>query len=73
MEPQRPSGSEFILHRAQVGVECPFCHWKYFQEIQLDGPVTEPPMAGEIRKHLEAWLGTHCPDHLGAIAELSRN
>jgi hypothetical protein len=73
MEPVSPSGPEYVLHRAQVGVECPLCHWKYVQEIHLDGPVTESPVAREIRKHLEAWLGTHCPDHLGAIAQLSKN
>jgi hypothetical protein len=73
MQLERPNGSEYVLHRAQVGVECPLCHWKHVQEVQLDGPVTESPVAREIRKQLEAWLGTHCPDHLGAIAQLSKN
>ena len=73
MEPVRPSDPDYVLHRAQVGIECPLCHWKYFQEIQLDQPVSESPVAREIRKQLEAWLGTRCPDHLGAIAQMSRN
>ncbi len=73
MEPGRPSEPEYTFHRAQVGVECPLCHWKSFQEIQLEQPISESPVAMEIRKHLEAWLGTHCPDHLGAIAQISKN
>jgi len=73
METQILKDSPQVLHRAQVGVECPFCHWRHFQEIQIDNPLIESPMEKEIRAHLEAWLGSHCPDHLGAIAELSKN
>lgn len=62
-----------VTHRAQVGVECPFCHWRYFQEIQLEDPLAESPLEKEIRGHLESWLGSKCPDHLGAIAQLSKN
>ena len=69
--PQTDAG--FADHRAQVGVECPLCHWRYFQEIQLETPLAETPLEMEIRGHLAAWLGSHCPDHLGAIAQLSKN
>jgi hypothetical protein len=27
----------------------------------------------EIRKHLEAWIASRCPDHLGPILEMSKN
>jgi hypothetical protein len=27
----------------------------------------------ELRKHLEAWIATRCPDHLGPILQTSRN
>jgi hypothetical protein len=27
----------------------------------------------ELRKHLEAWIATRCPDHLGPILEMSKN
>ena len=27
----------------------------------------------ELRKHLEAWIATRCPDHLGPILEISKN
>jgi hypothetical protein len=27
----------------------------------------------ELRKHLEAWIATRCPDHLGPIMEMSKN
>ena len=72
MDTQMQSDTPYIPHRAQVGVECPFCHWRHFQEIQLEEPLSESPIAKEIRAHLEAWLGSQCPDHLGAIAELSK-
>jgi hypothetical protein len=27
----------------------------------------------ELRKHLEAWIASRCPDHLGPILEMSKN
>jgi hypothetical protein len=27
----------------------------------------------ELRKHLEAWIASRCPDHLGPILETSKN
>ncbi|MGH9325143.1 MAG: hypothetical protein ACRD2B_00430 [Terriglobia bacterium] len=61
------------VHRAQLGVECPQCHWRQFVEIHLEEPVANSPMAFEIRRHLEAWMASHCPDHLNAISKLSKN
>jgi hypothetical protein len=60
-------------HRAQVGVECPQCHWRQFVEIHLDKPLEDSPMGRAIRGHLEAWMASHCPDHLHAISRFSKN
>ncbi len=60
-------------HRAQVGVECPQCHWKQFVEVQFDKPPENSPPAIEIQAHLEAWMASRCPDHLSAISKFSRN
>ena len=27
----------------------------------------------ELRKHLEEWIASRCPDHLGPILEMSKN
>jgi hypothetical protein len=62
-----------IEHRAQVGIECPQCHGRQFVEIHLDQPLEETPMGREIRGQLEAWMASHCPDHLSAISKFSRN
>lgn len=59
-------------HRAQIPVECPQCHWRYFQEISLDDWLVQSA-AVEIRAHLEAWLASRCPEHLGPILKCSRN
>ncbi|GEM_PF-558923 len=68
-----PAEDGNVEHRAHIGVECPQCHWKQFVEIQLDQPVEDTPMGREIRSHLEAWMASHCPDHLSAISRFSRN
>ncbi|MGH9449144.1 MAG: hypothetical protein ACRD11_01240 [Terriglobia bacterium] len=60
-------------HRAQVGVECPQCHWKQFVEVQLEKTQLDHPLAVEIRRQLEAWMASRCPDHLNAISMLSKN
>ncbi len=74
MEEQlRQEQEQAIVHRAQVGVECPTCHSKQFVEIQLDRPVTNFPAADEIRRQLEAWIASRCPDHLGPILKTSMN
>lgn len=58
-------------HRAQVPVQCPVCHWRHFLEIQAEE--WDPAAGSEIRKHLEAWIASRCPDHLGPILEMSKN
>lgn len=62
-----------VAHRAQVGIECPQCHVKQFMEIQLDKPVSNFPAAEEIRRQLESWIASRCPDHLGPILKSSMN
>lgn len=62
-----------VVHHAQVGVECPQCHWKQFVEVQLEQPRMDHPLALEIRRQLEAWMASRCPDHLNAISMLSKN
>lgn len=64
---------QVVLHRAQVGIECPTCHVKQFMEIQLDKPMNNFPAAEEIRKQLEAWIASRCPDHLGPVLKASLN
>lgn len=64
---------EQLIHRAQVGVECPTCHVKQFMEIQLEKPVDTFPAVEEIRRQLEAWIASRCPDHLGSIIKSSLN
>jgi len=61
------------FHRAQVGVVCPLCARRHFLEIGCDDSLLASPAAKEIREHLEAWMASRCPDHLGAIAEMGRN
>ncbi len=60
-------------HRGQIKIECPQCHWQHFLEINLDKPLPGSPFAKEIRAHLEAWLASRCPDHLGPILKYSKN
>jgi hypothetical protein len=31
------------------------------------------PVAKEIHSHLEAWLASRCPDHLGLFSKYSKN
>lgn len=64
---------QVMEHRAQVGVECPQCHARQFLEIQLDKPVENSPAIEEIRRQLEAWIASRCPDHLGPIIKSSKN
>lgn len=59
--------------RTQVGVECPQCHWRQFMEIEVDSQLLKSPVALEIRHHLEEWVKSRCPDHLGPIMEISKN
>lgn len=67
---REPAGA---VHMAQVGVECPHCHWKQLVSVPLEKPQFNHPMAIEIRRQLEAWMGSRCPDHLNAIPALNKN
>jgi hypothetical protein len=60
-------------HRAQVGIECPTCHARQFMEIQIDSPLNNSRAAEEIRRQLEVWIASRCPDHLGPILKASMN
>ena len=62
-----------VVHRAQVGVECPQCHVRQFMEVQLDRPVGHSATVEEIRRQLEVWIASRCPDHLGSILKTSMN
>ena len=59
--------------RAQVGVECPKCQRRQFMEVEIDTRLMTSPLAREIRGHLEEWMLSRCPDHLGDILNLSKN
>jgi hypothetical protein len=58
-------------HRAQVPVQCPVCNWRHFLEIEVED--WTKAAGPELRKHLEAWIASRCPDHLGPILEMSKN
>jgi len=62
-----------IVHRAQLGIECPTCHVRQFMEVQLDRPMNSSPAVEEIRRQLETWIASRCPDHLGPILRSSMN
>lgn len=59
--------------RAQLGVVCPQCHWREFLEVEIEESLLKSPLYREIQNHLEAWVKSKCPDHLGLIAEMSKN
>lgn len=61
------------MHRAHVSVECPTCHVTQFMEVQLDSPVNNSPAVDEIRRQLESWIASRCPDHLGPVLKSSMN
>jgi hypothetical protein len=42
-------------------------------EVEADVKLLKSPLYEEIRHQLEAWLRSRCPDHLGAIANMSKN
>lgn len=62
-------------HRAQVGVECPQCHFRQFMEVDSDlgSALSDGAVAQKIYAELQAWMISRCPDHLKAIVGLSRN
>lgn len=57
----------------QIPVECPQCHNKRFMEAEVDPRLLNSPLYQEIQEHLRAWVLSQCPDHLGIIAEMSKN
>jgi hypothetical protein len=56
-----------LEHFAQLGVECPQCHFRLFVRVEFDKPELNSPLAVEIRAQLAAWMASHCPDHLRPI------
>jgi hypothetical protein len=40
-------------------------------EIEVEDWDSAP--GAELRKHLEAWVASRCPDHLAPIMEMSKN
>jgi hypothetical protein len=73
MEQQTQQPQEQVIHRAQVGIECPTCHVRQFMEVQLDNPMNNSPAVEEIHRQLEAWIASRCPDHLGPLLKLNMN
>jgi hypothetical protein len=62
-----------VERRAQIGVECPQCHWRQFLEVEIEESLLKSPLRKEIQNHLEAWMSSRCPNHLGLIGEMSKN
>jgi len=42
-------------------------------EIEVDPQFANTPLALEIQRHLEEWMLSHCPDHLGEFLRMSKN
>jgi hypothetical protein len=42
-------------------------------ELGLDQAIMDTPVAREIQRHLQEWVRSRCPDHLGAIMEQMKN
>jgi len=62
-------------YRAQMGVECPRCHFRQF--VVVDSELTETLLdsqaAQRVHTELVGWMASHCPEHLRSISLLSRN
>jgi hypothetical protein len=72
----RPGGDDPIeQHRAQIGVECPQCHYRQFVEVDSDlvGTFQDSKVARVIHGELQAWMVSRCPEHLRMISTISRN
>jgi len=41
--------------------------------MEIEAGELELAAPAELRKHLEAWIASRCPDHLGPILEASKN
>lgn len=42
-------------------------------EAEIEVNLLKSPMYQQIKNELEAWIRSRCPNHLGAIANLSKN
>jgi hypothetical protein len=71
MTTTKPGREAHAEHRVQFPVECPRCHWRHFLEVGSDD--FKQMQAAEIRAHLESWVASRCPAHLGPIMEMSKN
>jgi len=41
--------------------------------MEIEADITDTKGGQELLKHLEAWIASRCPDHLGPILEMSKN
>jgi hypothetical protein len=41
--------------------------------MEIDERFLKSPIAGQIKGHLEAWVASRCPDHLGPFLKVSKN
>lgn len=76
MENRTQAGSETpARYRAQIGVECPQCHFRQFVVVdsELVETLLDSKAAKKVHAELVAWMGSHCPEHLRSISLLSRN
>jgi hypothetical protein len=62
-----------VQHRAQLPVQCPVCHWRQFIEVSLDKSLLDTPYGREMQQHIQEWLRSRCPEHLGPIMETLKN
>ena len=42
-------------------------------EVEIEEQLLNSALYKEIKGHLEEWLKSRCPDHLGEIVKLSKN
>jgi hypothetical protein len=42
-------------------------------EVEIDPQIINSPLAQEIQAHLQEWMLSRCPDHLGEFLKTSRN
>lgn len=76
LDGSKPSGDGLTeQHRAQVGVECPKCHFRQFMEVDSDlsGTFKDNAVARKIYTELQAWMLSRCPEHLRAITAITKN
>ena len=42
-------------------------------EVEIDPQIINSPLAQEIEAHLQEWMLSRCPEHLGEFLKSSRN